>query len=257
LLIPGTAIKGNLSPLGIFRAGTFGEGNYLGTYLVLIALLFPRNLIILIFSLIVSLISFSPIPIFIISILILHIHFFHKYISARNIKKLYFVLFIIPFIFAISIFPQIIHDYLFNYSNADALNLRTSSIERTDFIVAGFKMWLTHPLIGIGYGQFSEHLSEYTNLSYLIVNSIDYRYIANNNIIEILSEEGILTIIYYIYAISQTSNDFLKNKAIHTPIILIVLGIAMPSFFQIVIAVFIGIFKSPNYKQYLQEVNYA
>ncbi|MFL9482452.1 O-antigen ligase family protein [Chitinophagaceae bacterium LWZ2-11] len=248
LLIPGTASNGNISPIGTLRAGTFGEGNYLGTYCALITMIFIKNIKIVMMAFVLCVLSFSPIPLVLIVLLLLHVHFLEKKFGWRKIRWWYLFFFLI----ILAVFPFYISEYIRhsidNYVNAEEYNLKTSFVERTDFIISGLRMWLYSPIVGCGLGQFPELLSKYATLPHLVLNEDNFRYIANNNIAEILSEQGLIGLAYYIYLLKSISNDFLRKRHVSNIMCLFLLGLTMPSFFQIIIAGFIGILRSNEYK---------
>ena len=249
LLIPGTASQGNLTPLGILRCGTFGEGNYLGGYLALIALLFVKEPKMLIAAWIGCLIAYSPIPLILIPLLLFHVHFLSMKFRWATLKRMYIAVLFLVAVLAPFYIYNIISDSIDQYLNAESYNLKTSFVERTDFIVSGIKMWLKSPLIGQGFGQFSELLSDYATLPHLIINEENYRYIANNNFVEIASEQGVAGLCYYFMILWECENDFLRKRHFSASIFLFVLGIAMPTFFQIVVAGILGILRSIEYKK--------
>lgn len=240
-LIPGTCGTNNISPIGHLRCSTFGEGNYLGGYIAILILIYPNKTKQLILCLIGGLISWSPTPI------ILFVYTLYKFwISNINISRNLLLSFKIIIILAvILVLLFIIKPYILDiFSNSSE---RSSLRERAEFIRSGIAMWLDYPLIGVGFGNYGFLLPEYSIFQHLIDRTLseNARFIANNNIAEFLSEQGLIGLSFYAYMLFKvTKISHPVFNRFQLIIILIFIGFTMPTFFQIIIAALLGILTS-------------
>ncbi len=232
-LIPGTCLENNLSPLNHLRCSTFGEGNYFGGYLSLMILIFSQRTMFMVASLVGVLVSFSPIAM----IVWLYLYLRKFILKGRFGFILISSITFISFVFALLILDLSLIESIFG-------NSETSSFwERFEFIRSSFKMWLDNIVIGIGFGQFGNFLPDYTLFNHLIIKANDGdRFIPNSNIPEILSEQGLFGLVFFCYILFKLFNlnhPVLTNYEI--VIIFIIIGLAMPTLFQIVIAALLGV----------------
>jgi O-antigen ligase len=239
-LIPGTCAATNLSNFGLLRCATFGEGNYLGGYIALTILIFSRYALFMWLSLLGILIAWSPIPA-LVYIYALSKLLIVKYDVAAYKYKAAIILFSLVFVASAFWNYSIILEFFSDTSERSSLG------ERTEFIRAGFNMWIDHPIIGVGVGNYGERLPEYTLYQHLFDRSIyeDSRFIANNNIIEFAAEQGAFGLLFYAFMlnrVSKVSHDLFSRKEIILLILLI--GFAMPTFFQIIVAALLGTFSA-------------
>lgn len=232
-LIPGTCLENNLSVFNHLRCSTFGEGNYFGGYLSLMILIFSQRPSFMLLSLFCVLVSFSPT-----SMLIWLYLFIRKYIFKGDYGWV-LISSIASFLIFISILTLDISIIRFFFGDSE-----TSSFwERFEFIRSSFKMWSDNMIIGIGLGQFGYYLSDYTVFNHLITSANDgARYIPNSNLAEILSEQGLYGLVFYFYILYKLYylNHPLLNHY-ELIIVFIIIGLAMPTLFQIVIAALLGV----------------
>lgn len=236
-LIPGTCGINNISDIGHLRCSTFGEGNYFGGYVALLLLIYQRSSKFMILGFIGAIITWSPTPILIYfySIYKLIINKFWKKQPAVTISSNILMLGLV--LITLLNFQNIIE--LFS-----DISERSSLGERFEFIRAGLFMWIDHPLLGVGFGNFGYHLPEYTFFSHLIDRTLyeDSRFIPNNNITEFLSEQGLIGFCFYIYILNEVrkiSHPIFSRVEI--VILVLLIGLTMPTFFQIIIAALFGI----------------
>lgn len=239
-LISGTCATNNLTEFGLLRCSTFGEGNYLGGYLSLMILIFSRYALFMWLCLLGALIAWSPVPFLVYTYTVVKIIIVKYGVEAYKYKS---VMILFALIFAATAFWNY-HIILENFSNTSA---RSSLGERTEFIRAGFNMWIDHPLIGVGLGNYGDRLPEYTFLTHLFERTIyeDSRFIANNNIIEFLAEQGIFGFLFYVFILNRVSagEHYLFNRKEIIGLMLLI-GFAMPTFFQIIVAALLGTFSA-------------
>jgi hypothetical protein len=244
-LIPGTCGDNNLSPLGHLRCSTFGEGNYYGGYISLVALILYGQKWFLPLSLLAAFISFSPTPIFICI-----------YLMLRSKIPGKFFLITLQISCAIVIFITFFNYYFLEFSLIKNIfgDSETSSFwERLEFIRSGFSMSFDNTLLGVGFGQFGYHLSSYSDYNHLINNANSgFRYIPNSNISEIISEQGLYGLVLYFYILYRlfNLNHPLLNR-FELVIIFIFIGLTMPTLFQIVVAALLGVIIAKFSKRYI------
>lgn len=236
-LVPGTGGPNNLGPLGLLRCGTFIEGNYFGTYLALLALVLYSRRKSLWGVALASLIPISPGPMLLIGYLI-----FRDYLVARK-RVMAMVLTVVSAALAYIAFNLgSLTQWMFQ-TMGDA----TSPLERAEFVRAGLAMWVDHPILGVGYGQFGERLASYTIMPHILgrISIYGFRYISNNNIAEILSEQGLVGIIVYFCILATVARVKIRNlnrSEIYG--FFLVLGMTMPTFFQVLVGAMLGIMAS-------------
>lgn len=221
-LIPGTCESNNLSPFNHLRCSTFGEGNYYGNYISLIAILYSDNRKISFLSFISSLVSFSPVAIVI-----------TYYILFKKYNK--FIIF------------SILSAIIFMFINIDniilALKSETSSFgERLEFFRAAFEMGFKNIFIGVGMGQYGVNLEKYTDFSHFIIASLSSaRYIPNNNLAELFSEQGLFGLFFYFMYLRRFSLGKIGSLSNQSVIyFIIIIGLAMPTLYLSFVAVLSG-----------------
>jgi O-antigen ligase len=241
-LFPGTCGANNLSDIGHLRCATFGEGNYLGGYIALLTLIYSRQFKFRVMCLIGAVISWSPTPI----ILILYTNyrqFIEKVKVNKRIKTSIDIMVFASIGFAFLLAQGSVYEMLNNASERSSLG------ERLEFIRAGLAMWLDNPIVGVGFGNYGYYLPQYTLFQHLMDRTLleDARFIANNNIIEFLSEQGIIGFMFYIYVLFRASKvihpTFSRQEVI---LLLVFIGLTMPTFFQIIVAALLGILASKH-----------
>jgi len=233
-LIPGTGGSNNLSGIGHLRCGTFVEGNYYGGYLAILALILysrKKSIIPIIFA---SFIPISPLPFILIIYLLVR-----NYLAAR--KRIIAVISACAFLVLVYCLTHLENTLKYNIDNIS----EASSIgERLEFIRAGLAMWIDKPFLGYGLGQFGEKLPDYSVLEHMLirVSTQSFRYIANNNIAEILSEQGIAGMIPYFLILRSIARVKINNLS-RTEVycFFIILGMTMPTFYQVIVGALLGI----------------
>jgi hypothetical protein len=238
-LIPGTCPDNNISPFGLLRCSTFGEGNYFGTYSALMGILFVGNIRMLSIAMICSLISFSPIPIFV------NTYLFISRLSFKLKNILYILLIILILIFSLLFFIYGLK--LIPLSMKEAWESPMSSVsERLEFISSSFLMFLDHPLFGIGFGQFGNALPQFTIFEHFVRNTESgFRYIPNNFYAETIAEQGLFGLIFALYFFRKLYDSYtgLLGKRELVFLVLLLL-ITVPTLYQIVMGVILGILSS-------------
>lgn len=239
-LIPGTCADNNISPFGLLRCSTFGEGNYFGTYSALMGILFFGNVRLLSIALLCSLISLSPIPIFVNIYL-----FYSKY--RLKLKFTFYILLI--FLFLISFVFYFIYGLdLVPLSLKESWDSPLSSVsERLEFIRSGFLMFIDYPIFGIGFGQYGIALPQFTNFEHLVRNTESgfIRYIPNNFYAEIISEQGLFGVIFAFYFFINLYKSYNGQlKKCEFILLVLLLLITVPTIYQIVLGIIFGILSS-------------
>jgi O-antigen ligase len=236
-LMPGNCGVNNISDIGHLRCSTFGEGNYFGGYIALLLLIYQRSAKFMFLAFVGAIISWSPTPIivYLYCLYKLIIFKFDKNRSAVVILKNILILGLAVIILGGSYSRM---ELFFNASERSSLG------ERFEFIRAGLFMWIDHPLLGVGFGNFGYHLPDYTFFTHLIDRTLyeDSRFIPNNNIVEFLSEQGLIGLLFYIYILFLLSRirHPIFNR-IEIVILILFIGLTMPTFFQIITAALLGI----------------
>lgn len=217
--------ENNISQLGLLRCATFGEGNYFGNYLVMVMLISNINIF---FIFIMTLISFSP------GSFIGFAQLFLCRIISSNLRNYinYLTLFLAPIIiyYLLDLF---LRDYL-----------ETSSIvERWGFVKSSFYMFIESPFIGIGIGQFGYQLANYSDFNHIIDSaSQGTRYIPNNVIAEIFSEQGLFGFFILLPGLLKVFNikdEFTRSDKL---IFLFALFSACPTLYQVFLGFMFGVY---------------
>lgn len=233
-LVPGTGGPNNLSPYGHLRCGTFGEGNYYGGFLAFLALFFYARKKPLRLVAIMSCVALSPIPM----ILIGYLYLKRFYTGATRLNRRLLLMFGVFLVVGICIcmiaFTPKVEDM------GDA----SSPLERFEFVRAGLAMWFDHPFFGVGMGQFGEILGQYSILPHILqrISNEGYRYIANNNLAEVISEQGLMGLVFYAYIVHKFTKFCIDDlKPWEKFLYIFSLGMTMPTLFQVVVGAFLGI----------------
>jgi hypothetical protein len=224
-LPPFNCPENNLSQLGILRCATFGEGNYFGNYLVMVMLILNVNIF---FIFIMTLISFSP------GSFIGFIQLLLAKIIPSNFRNYfnYFTLFAGPIIIYC-----LLDFFLENYPET------SSVVERWSFVKSAFYMFADSPFIGVGIGQFGYQLENYSDLNHIIDSTNQgVRFIPNNVIAEIFSEQGIFGFIILLPGLFKFFNikdEFTRSDKL---IFLFSLFSACPTLYQVFLGFMFGIY---------------
>lgn len=219
--------ENNLSQLGILRCATFGEGSYFGNYLVMVMLILNINIFCIF---IMTLISFSPGSFIGFAQLLL------VKIIPSNLRNYinYLTLFATPIIiyYLLNLFLRI-------YSET------SSPLERWGFVKAAFYMFIDSPFIGIGIGQFGYQLDNYSDFNHIIESAQQgKRFIPNNVIAEILSEQGLFGFIILLPGLIKFFNikdQFTRSDKL---IFLFSLFSACPTLYQVFLGFMFGIYSN-------------
>ena len=224
-LPPGICESNNINYFtGHLRCGSFGEGNYFGIYLILIAIAFHRFGNVYLLCFLGILISSSLVALFLIF-----------YLGLRYWIKLPFKVFVFAGALA-TIYTVFYLDIVQILLTGQGIPERTSFGERLEFIRISIRAFGDYPIVGVGAGQYSQYVGDYTNFAHLIEGSRipDIRFISNNVISEMLSEFGAIGLFVYLYFVIKVSSMLVKlnhfSKLENIGLILIT-GIAQPTFF--------------------------
>lgn len=212
-LLPGTALQAiDVGGVAILRAGSFLEGNYLGTYLLAslaLALSGPRRRTALVISLGI-LASFSTVAIILAGVL------WMGAVRAPRRSNLHRI----PIAVGVVVVTLALAALSSEVTEAVGGKLRdprsTSSVERLALIRAGTSMFAEAPLTGVGVAQFGNHLKEHRP-SDIPTNSLarPYRVIPNNVYIQIASELGLLGLISFALLLLCLGTRVRRGSPIH------------------------------------------
>lgn len=196
--------------LGSFiRCGTFREGNYMGAFLLISAIIaFYIKKTKSAWFLIISILATFSASAMLGALVFFLIKNFKNYFKLRYIFRFVGVLLIIVFTILILLqnldFKRIIVDKVipskdFNYSRMDRINSISNSI----------KIAFNNPILGVGLSNYALHYNHYNKLKKYQYSGL--KVIPNNVYAEILSETGfvglILFILFLLKLYIQTNND--------------------------------------------------
>lgn len=125
----------------------------------------------------------------------------------RNFKKVFLLYIVISIILAsliITLLPGQLLNRLSTFSEVISSPIQgySSIAERKTLLQAGLKVFLDHPFTGVGIGNSSTKIEEYTGL----------RLVSHNTYIDIAAETGILGITLFFSFIFSTLQIFNKSK---------------------------------------------
>lgn len=238
-IIPANCGENNLSPIGLLRCGTFGEGNYYGHYITIISVMFFYSRFVLTMAFLASLISYSPTAILIVlSLLILTF-------VRRSRNAIFLIAIFLLVLVCLSVY--IFYDAIVVLAESPM----TSFTERSEFIRAGFHMFVNNLLIGVGLGQYGSNIGNYTNFEHLLEGyNLGVRYIPNNVFAETFSEQGIVGIMLLLPIFSRLSVTLPKIYSVSIPLLVILVdSLTMPTLYLTCFSVLIGILISNSYNE--------
>jgi O-antigen ligase len=257
LLLPGMNDPAVINtPFGdIIRCGTFKEGNFMGLYLVIAAIVaFYQNKVtvsVFLFLTIITTFSTAAMACSFIFFMIFLIKKYKKHkfklIGALSLTAL--VLFLL--IQFNSSFKSYFFDKIFaSEDTVENTNDVFSKVDRLNTTYVGLSMFYDNPVFGVGLSNYSLHYYHYNLLPELDV--VGFKRIPNNIYIEIMSETGIFGIFTFLYFLIQIYNIGKRKSRIILASGLIACYFyffAFPSFTLLFIWVFFGIVCSLNNHQ--------
>ncbi len=246
-LMPGNCEQNNLMLItGHLRCGAFGEGNYFGVFLSLLALIFRKVFKIFTLVAISSIVAFSPSNLAVILFLIMRN-------TLPNI--LFKFIGVICVVFCTSISFYYYYDIIELYKS---IPIQSSLGERIEFILVGISIFADNLIIGVGAGQFGNYIGIYTGADHLVagVTIEDARFIANNVSIELLSEFGLIGFISYIFFSWNLSKRLLminNLKPIENFMLINLIGMTQPTFFIVSNFILYGLVFNKNINLILEK----
>ncbi|MCX7927853.1 MAG: O-antigen ligase family protein [Candidatus Omnitrophica bacterium] len=211
-LFPGTAgvQKFTYLSFSFIRSGTFSEGNFMGLYLLIsIAIaLYNRKYKTALFLTSTVLITFSTIN-FLALLFFWLVFGIKKFLLEKSEKKftrvivcLVVVLVVFTLLFKSKYLELVLFSKIFGVGN-DIL----SKLDRINLIITGIKMFLDHPIIGVGLARYGYYFRHY---QFMDIKDIQhyFKIIPNNIYVELLSELGIagfITFMFFIIRIYKSS----------------------------------------------------
>jgi O-antigen ligase len=193
LLLPGIDEPRYFSVAGrtFVRSGTFQEGNFLGLFLLVsvgLALYERRRSLAILLSLTV-LLTFSTVNVLGLALLWVMVWFREHSAMSVGRRALYIamgILVVLAVGFALW-HAGYLQAVVLGKLGSDELGSR---VERIAFVIAGFRMFVDHPVLGVGISQFGYFYNTYQPLGLLgIAETV--KLIPNNIYIELLCELGI------------------------------------------------------------------
>jgi O-antigen ligase len=190
LLLPGmekpqyVALGGRL----FIRSGTFQEGNYLGLYLVcsVAVAIYGRRFVAAALLSATTLVTFSTVNVIALAVLWLGVGWSAATSRREAASRAAAVLTVATTGYA----TEIVYAKL---GASDSI----SKIERLDQALAGLRMFLDHPLGGVGLSQYAYHYPVYQITG--AFNDGEYlKIIANNVYVELLAETGIVGALLFV-----------------------------------------------------------
>lgn len=236
-------------PFGNFiRSGTFKEGNYLGFYILLSAIvaLYQNKRGLSLFFFISIITSFSTIA-FACGIIFWIIYLLRTAKRKANLVYIIIVSSIVTGILLFVIFNQALRSVFISkiFFNEETANIAEiySTLDRLNVAEVGLRIFYNNPFWGVGLSNYGLHYYHYNMLDQWIYAS-GVKRIPNNIYIEILCETGIfvfITFILFLWALykkTKAKNYFILNAAI---IICCIYFLAFPTFTALYVWVFWGI----------------
>jgi hypothetical protein len=201
---------------GVFiRSGTFKEGNYMGMFLLLSAVLsFYSNRKLLGYFFVATMITtFSSIG-FVCVVFFMVCYYFKMYYQPRHFHKLMLAFIILGASFLALLgnenFKMLVISK-FAINNDDISNSGDfSKVDRLNTAMVGIRMGIDNPVIGVGLSNYALH-HDYFNENPMFDN-YPVKRIPNNVYVELFSETGViglllfLILLYYLYKRTALDN---------------------------------------------------
>lgn len=186
----------------IIRAGTFKEGNFMGLFLIVSAVVaFYRNKKRSGFFLLISILTtFSSIAI-ISAILFLILYNFKNYFNYKHLYKIILFSGMIFLVFILSYqnssFKELITNKFFGNTSEIGHSIGTySKADRLNIAYVALNIGLNNPLVGIGFSNYARHYPHYNTHS--LFNKDGTKSISNNIYLEVFSEIGGIALILFL-----------------------------------------------------------
>jgi O-antigen ligase len=250
-LLPGLDKIPSVENMKILRFGTFGEGNFFGLYLLIssaIAFWAKRIKLSLFLSLsiITTLSTINIIGIFLFWFFVL----IKYYLKLPFLKKILTFILILVFSFSLFVFiskNETLQKVIVAKIFLDASESGSSSKEeRLNQSLAGLKMFLNNPIIGVGLSQYGYYFEHYDPHKYSIYFEKYFfgKQIANNVYVELLAELGLVGSIpfflFLFFIFFATRNKNLWELRL-TFLIMLLIWVAYPSYSLMFIWAFLGL----------------
>lgn len=253
ILLPGMDAQPQVASLSfgnVIRCGTFKEGNFLGLFMLISAViaLYAGNGKKYLFFLATTIISFSSIAV-LCSFVFIFLFYFGKYFTRKNLPKLaiFFSSVVILFLLILNNkdFKFLITSKFFGNTKAISNNAEFSKADRLNSINNAIKIGGQNPVIGVGLSNYALHLLE-VNENELFFRP-NFKDIPNNVYAEILSECGYIglflfcLILWYLYSTTKIDESKILRKGFIATLLYFV---AFPTFTILFIWVFWGLIVS-------------
>jgi hypothetical protein len=250
----------SLSDKGFIRCGTMKEGNYMGMFLFLVAVIvtYKKKYKQAIFLFVTTITTFSTIAIgcsFLFSVA----YIFKKYVAVSNYRQLF------KYSLALALFLGLIlsveefrfvllEKVLVDSRDIDRTNAALSKADRLNSVDAALEIGSDNPYFGVGLSNYALHYLEY--YPDMLFYRVGFKNIINNVYAEVFAELGLIAfflysiILFYLYM--YTKYD--KTGAITIGYCLsLVYFSTFPSFTILYIWVFWGFIASLKYKNEQEE----
>ena len=194
--------KINISIGDIIRCGTFKEGNYMGFFLLISAIvaIYNKKSLLAVFFFATILTTFSTTSIFC-SIIFLMFYLMKRYkkYKGKLIAGICATAFLIMLLVQFSdAFRTIFYNKLFaNEDSVENANDLYSKADRLNTTMVGLNIFVNNPVLGIGLANYGLHYNHYNELPELDLVDETKR-IPNDIYVEILSECGSLSFIVFL-----------------------------------------------------------
>jgi hypothetical protein len=201
LLLPGmekpqyVALGGRL----FIRSGTFQEGNYLGLYLVcsVAVAIYGRRFVAAALLSATTLVTFSTVNVIALAVLWLGVGWSaatsRREAASRAAAVLTFAVAAVASLLAVATTGYATEIVYAKLGASDSI----SKIERLDQALAGLRMFLDHPLGGVGLSQYAYHYPVY-QITGAFNDGEHLKIIANNVYVELLAETGIVGALLFV-----------------------------------------------------------
>jgi len=211
-----------ITSLGVLiRSSTFGEGNYMGLFIILCSVLsfYTKRTKLAIYFLISLIPTFSSIG-FLCAAVFLMLHSFKKYFTKKHLPIIVgnVVLFSVGFILLLN--QEDFNNFFiakFNFfSSAPSGSGDGSRMDRLNTFLSGIEMGLDNSLLGVGLSNYARHYEHYSRI--VVIDYTGFKTIANNIYAEVFAETGFvglvlfLIFLWYLFNAAKTEpTGILKN----------------------------------------------
>jgi O-antigen ligase len=248
LLLPGMGEDSQTYDAGFgetIRSGTFKEGNYMGFFMLvsaIIAIYYNKGKLSLFYFLSI-ITTFSTTAIFC-SIVFAVVYFFYRY-KKYKLKLIFIFLSIITVLILLIQFSPGFQTLFYNkiFGNEDTVenaNDIYSKAERLNTTLVALDIAQNNPFFGVGPANYGLHYNHYNSMKQF---AHDIKHIPNNIYVEILSECGAFSLIAFLFFLGSLFNyGGGKSPILRAGLIAaFIYFFAFPTFTMLFIWVFIGI----------------